>query len=228
MSGGLSILKDLGWYSPPSPIQTDSPGPLESSTPAASSYSGGWGPERTVYSWEAPASYAVLNSIGDNPVQGDERNFVRARLVDAGNETYADRLVVSPGDVVVVNAYVGNDAADDLGLAATILGLNAQVVFGAPGNACPVGVILGGTNVKDVWDGATLLSDVPIALRYVPDSAFFHTNATGYEIDGDYGNQSPMVLGQYQQDGEYPIGYSSDGVYQGTGYLTFRVEVERR
>ena len=42
-----------------------------------------WGPERTTFTMESPATYPTFNSITDNPTIGDERNFVRIGEIDA-------------------------------------------------------------------------------------------------------------------------------------------------
>ena len=36
-----------------------------------------WGPERTTFTMEKPATYPTFNSITNNPTIGDERDFVR-------------------------------------------------------------------------------------------------------------------------------------------------------
>ena len=35
-----------------------------------------WGPDRPTFTIEQPANYVTFNSITNNPVHGDERNFV--------------------------------------------------------------------------------------------------------------------------------------------------------
>jgi hypothetical protein len=226
VSGALSIAKDLGWYTPPTPSANPiaTPGPTSTTPPEASAYGGGAGPERTLYTTQAPAGYAVLNSITNNPVQGYEPNFVQIRHLEENNSSYDDRLNASEGDVLVVFAYVANNAADNLGTAATIRGLNARVVLGATESSPSLGVILGGINVEDVWDGATVITANPVRLEYIPNSATFYTGHGEFDIEGDYGDGDPMTLGQSSLDGNYPIGYDGD-IYQGNGYLTFNVRV---
>ena len=55
-----------------------------------------WGPERPMYTNAEPADHATFNSIIDNPVFGDERDFVRIVEKDAG-ETYSSDITVEPG-----------------------------------------------------------------------------------------------------------------------------------
>ena len=69
-----------------------------------------WGPERTTYTNESPAPYAVFNSITDNVVIGDERNFVRMREADS-DEKFRDEVEVEPGKEYEVFIYFHNNAA---------------------------------------------------------------------------------------------------------------------
>ena len=73
-----------------------------------------WGPTRTTFTVAHPADYVTFNSITDNPVDGDERNFVRA--VDASNVTSAgfkDDIAVADGKEYLVRMVVHNNAADN-------------------------------------------------------------------------------------------------------------------
>ena len=59
-----------------------------------------WGPERPTFTNSSPADYPVFNSITDNIVLGDERDFVRVvELVNEGEELnhYVDELEIEPG-----------------------------------------------------------------------------------------------------------------------------------
>ena len=60
-----------------------------------------WGPERTTYTNEVPASRAVFNSITNNAAVGDEREFVRIREKNSGKKFTADTedkgFLVEPG-----------------------------------------------------------------------------------------------------------------------------------
>lgn len=194
-------------------------------SPAAtgSIWHAGWGPERDTFTSKHPASYAVLNSITDQSMVGDERNFVRVRI--AGEGEYRDYIRVRPGDKIELSVYVANDAADNLdGPAATIHGLWADFYFPPAGTDTGLSVTLGGKNVAQVWDGATVLSDVPIALHPIAGSMYMHTNAGDWTIDmGD--KLDLVILGWDKQDGEFPVGRSSDGRYRGNGFLQVQMNV---
>ena len=190
---------------------------------------GGWGPERETFTSTEPATYAVLNSITDNPTHGDERNFVQIRPLGSSNESYAEMVRGDIGDEFVVYALVANDAADNLAsLPATLQGLTATLSLKANGTDLPLSVILAAKNAPEVWDGASVITTKPASLRYVAGSTKFHTHAVndGYSVpDDNFGAGSPISIGYDSSDGNLPVGYDKDGNYMGSGYLTFRIEI---
>lgn len=64
----------------------------------------GWGPERPLFTNKAPATYAVFNSITDNSVVGDERDFVR--IAEKGIGTYTNMIEIKAGKQYEVYIYV--------------------------------------------------------------------------------------------------------------------------
>ena len=45
-----------------------------------------WGPQdRTMFTWDSPASYVTFNSISNNPFIGNETNFVRVKKYVEGS-----------------------------------------------------------------------------------------------------------------------------------------------
>jgi len=196
---------------------------VPSPAPAGEIWHAGWGPKRDTFTGKHPAGYAVLNSITDNPAVGDERNFVRVRT--AGEGEFRDYIRAKPGDELELMVYMANDAADNLdGTAATIHGLQAEFYFPPVGTDNGVAVTLRGKNVAEVWDGATVLSDVPIQLRPIAGSMSMYTNAGDWPIDMG-ASLSVVTLGWEKQDGEFPVGYAADGKYRGNGYLQLRLSV---
>ena len=77
-----------------------------------------WGPSRATFTTAVPATYVTFNSITDNPSQGDERNFVKVREANAGNETYSDSISLTAGSEYVVYIYFHNNAASNYNLTA--------------------------------------------------------------------------------------------------------------
>ena len=201
------------------------------SPPDSTGYSGGWGPARETYTMKHPATYAVLNSITDNPKHGDERNFVQVRSLMSDGVLFGERAVACPGDLVEVYFLVSNDASDDLaGPAATVHGLNAQLVTGyGNGNTASVGVVLSAKNATSVWDGADVgCSNVPIQLTYVPGSARLVSNFTPADgallSDADFIGRGLQPVGTKGATGELPVGYES-GRYLGQAYILFQMLV---
>lgn len=225
VASALTVADLVGWLPEPSPAPpAEAPLTLETDTPD-DGYQGGWGPDRETFTMESPAPYTVLNSITNNLVHGDERNFVQVRLSTASAATYTDRIAVSPGDTLVVNAAVANDAADNLaGSAATLHGLSVRALSGnLSGTDLAIGVQISAKNATSVWDGAEVLSTVNIDLTYVEGSARFFTNNGDFPV-GDLTSDSVLV-GATEPDGEFPVGWDEDGTYQGFGYLTYELRV---
>lgn len=70
-----------------------------------------WGPERTTFTMENPATYPTFNSITNNPTIGDERNFVRVGEVNAKVTDLRDEVEVVPGRQYLVYVYFHNNAS---------------------------------------------------------------------------------------------------------------------
>lgn len=192
---------------------------------SVSSYEGGWGPERPTFTGDKPPEYAVLNSITDNPVLGDERNFVRVRIYGTSDD-FGDFVRAKIGERVELFVAVSNDASDSLdGPAVTIHGLKAEFSWPNIGTDLSVGVTLSGLNVTDVWDGATILTKTPAVLKVVRGSGLMTTNFGTFDLPITGDRLDSMSLGWSSQDGEFPVGYSNDGKYRGYGYFLLTLEV---
>ena len=70
-----------------------------------------WGPERTTFTMEKPASYPTFNSITNNPTIGDERDFVRVGEIDAKVTDLKNEVEVVPGRQYLVYVYFHNNAS---------------------------------------------------------------------------------------------------------------------
>lgn len=73
----------------------------------------GWGPERPTFTNESPASYATFNSITNNAMVGDERDFVR--IVDKSlgkGGVYSSEIEIEPGKDYEVFIYYHNNASN--------------------------------------------------------------------------------------------------------------------
>ena len=72
-----------------------------------------WGPERPTYTMANPADHVTFNSITDNNVLGDERNFVRVAEAGASG-TFKDEIEIKPGKEYEVYIGYHNNASASL------------------------------------------------------------------------------------------------------------------
>jgi uncharacterized repeat protein (TIGR01451 family) len=192
-----------------------------------------WGPSRTVYHWAGPAAdHVVFNSFVDNPVQGDERNFMQVREINASNTTYADSISVQADHTYVVNMYYHNNASTTLNDAAHNY---AGIAHGAYVKAQIPGVIakgstgtqaegyIGAANASpaEVYDEVAFAnaSGADIALNYVPGSTTLH----------NFGKANGQTMSDSIVSTGAPIGYDSlngdvPGCNEFSGYVTFEVK----
>lgn len=70
-----------------------------------------WGPERTTFTMEKPATYPTFNSITNNPTIGDERDFVRIGKINADVTDLKNEIEVEPGNQYLVYVYFHNNAS---------------------------------------------------------------------------------------------------------------------
>lgn len=148
-----------------------------------------WGPQnRATFSWEDPSDYVTFNSIIDNPLLGDERNFVRIRKAGS-TEASKDNINLEIGQQYEVSIWFHNDAKAKLNKSENNyvgLSTNTRVLVDQPAvvhagnNAVIKGTISSNNaNPQAVWDMAFAYSDTTVALNYVPNSATIHLDTPG-------------------------------------------------
>ncbi len=147
----------------------------------ATALSFAWGPGRTTFTIEKPASYVTFNSITNNPIDGDERNF--ARSVQSENPAIGDVANVQAGKEYTIRMVVHNNAADNLKLEAT----GTKAMASVPqtiGKEVTVSSFVYANNAQPnlVWDDVTFKSDKDFSLVYVPGSARIYNS--GYAAGG--------------------------------------------
>src|SRR5574344_671078 len=189
-----------------------------------------WGPERSTFTWEKPATYPTINSITDNPDLGDERNFVRIRKADT-DDKYSDDVTAEVGAEYEVYVFFHNNASTDYnkdgsGIARAVhLNIEYPEVINAGESAKVKGTITASnTNPGSVWDTTYINAKDTVYLRYVPNSAVIHSQG---DINGQilpdsalYGKGS--YLGYYLKYwGVLP------GCNQYAGYVTFRIKIDK-
>ena len=185
-----------------------------------------WGPTRTTFTVAHPADYVTFNSITDNPVDGDERNFVRA--VDASNVTSAgfkDDIAVADGKEYLVRMVVHNNAADNLNLKA----INTRVKTAIPataGKEVQISGFVSADNAKptEVWDDVTFTGDKEFKLSYVAGSARIYNNGyaaggSGQPLPDDIASSTGTKIG-YEKAGDGII----PGCFKYLSYVEFKVK----
>lgn len=132
----------------------------------------GWGPERPTFTNENPAPYAAFNSITNNSLHGDERNFTQCRDKESG--TWSTGLQVDNGHVYQCYIWFENAAAPNIAKgnpAAWLHDARARVKFSsAPQGAWIVG-ILSAANSRTVWSSCFFSANGKVSLSYVKGSA---------------------------------------------------------
>jgi uncharacterized repeat protein (TIGR01451 family) len=184
-----------------------------------------WGPSRATFTTASPAPYVTFNSITDNPVQGDERNFMQVKASDAPNSAYADDVTVQSGKEYDVFVYYHNNAASNLNASGVGIAHGAYVKAQIPGivGADTKSVAyVGATNAnpKEVWDDVSFKSaSGEMSLSYVPGSAHIYSKGA---VNGQALADSVVTSGA-------PIGYDAlngdlPGCNDFAGYVVLKVK----
>lgn len=184
-----------------------------------------WGPGRSTFTVENPATYNTFNSITNNPHVGDERNFVvikdAANTADGG---WQDKVEAVPGKEYLVRIYVHNNANANLNLTAT----NTRVTVGLPTNTGKDLNFTGYVSADNaqpgkVYDDAGLTSANDFNIAYVPGSAEIYNNATGpggRKLSDSIVQPGGAQVGYEANDGNVP------GCFQYASYVYFKVKVQ--
>lgn len=196
------------------------------------------GRDRDTFTMGALPGYAMFNSVIDNPVVGDERNFVRVREIGSG-ETYSDEVEVIPGKEYEVYILIHNDAASDTNLEENIVATNVRLASAYPTiiNSDKRGMISGllswrfvkpdslnKTYEATIWDEAYLISKTDgVVIRYKTGTAMIH----------NYGKTGGSVLSTalFTEEGT-PLGYdhlegSISGGVAHASYVTYTLICEK-
>jgi len=143
-----------------------------------------YGPDRPTYTMANPADHVTFNSITDNPVVGDERNFVRIKQ-DGTSDSFGKTVALQPGKTYDVQVFYHNNAATVLndsgeGIAHDVM-LRMQIpgVVNAGGTANINGYISASNATPGtVYDTATATNPTAgaMAIDYVTGSAKITSN----------------------------------------------------
>ncbi len=185
-----------------------------------------FGPDRTPLTWNGDqtkgADHVVFNSFVNNPVWGDERDFVRG-AVEQRDDKYADPVNnVKEGDLLNVVLFVHNNADASKNADGSGVALNTTVKADIPAVAATAQQIKGYV-MADNAVPATIFDTVDVnganafSLQYVPGSV---------KISGNNINQS---LPNADITKGFKIGDALDGKLPGCfdfiQYVTFQVKI---
>jgi uncharacterized repeat protein (TIGR01451 family) len=191
-----------------------------------------WGPARPTFTWDHPATYVTFNSITNNPVHGDERNFMRAKESTANDGSYNDDVALTAGKKYMVMMYYHNNADTSLNAGGTGIAHGAYARAEVPAivpNGTPTVMegIIGATNANptSVFDEVKFSNTTgkDIALHYVPGSTIVHNFGTTNNsvIPDTILSASGVKLGFNTLDGNLP------GCNGFSGYITFLVQADQ-
>ncbi len=160
-----------------------------------------YGPERQTFTMAEPADYVTFNSITDNPVLGDERNFVRISEADTTN-TFEDEVKLQPGKTYEVYIGYHNNAKSRLNQTGVGIARGAKVAVQYPTVVTPaekgtISAIISAVNAnpEEVWDEAFVTSDTDITLNYEVGSA---------RVYNDWGtNGAILSTALFSEEGTY-------------------------
>ena len=141
-----------------------------------------WGPERPTFTMESPATYAVFNSITNNPTIGDERDFVRVGEINTDVTELKNEVEVVPGKQYLVYIYFHNNASttyndlahDRVGIAlrTRMSTLFPTVLTPSDKGKVSATITADNTNPVSVWDEAYFTTRTSkVLLSYVEGSA---------------------------------------------------------
>lgn len=182
-----------------------------------------WGPSRKTYTMASPATEVVFNSITDNGVYGDERQFVNIKdSSDTTNGNWQNSVTAQAGHTYWVRVYVHNNAAANLNLVATNTRVQAAI-SSATGTTVPITgyVSADNANPTKVWADVDLKSDKQFNVAYVPGSAMIYNNATGdagRAVSDDILKSGGTQVGYTANNGKLP------GCMQYASYVYFKVK----
>ena len=197
-----------------------------------------WGPVRTKFTMEKPASYVTFNSITDNPDVGSELNFLRVRDSDKANwyegttNGWTDTIFnMQEGHTYDVRMYVHNNAAANLNLVAqnTRAFINLPVKEDTFGKQFEINGFLSADNANPgkIWDNIVLKSDKAFHVKIV--SAKYYNNLKTEKSEGYNLGDSIADVANYKQNKGVLLGYDKmDGLIPGclaySGYVLVKVQ----
>lgn len=192
-----------------------------------------WGPERTTFTMENPATYPTFNSITNNPTIGDERDFVRVGEIDAKVTDLKNEVEVVPGRQYLVYVYFHNNASSTYNDAAhnnsgvalrTRMATNFSTVLTPTDKGTITATITAdNSNPGSVWDEAYMTTKTEkVLMHYVPGSAKIYNDwkANGTVMSSNLFTEQGTLLGLNALNGVIP------GCEEYHGVVTYVLQAE--
>ncbi len=185
---------------------------LAAITPASA-----WGPERSTFTMENPATYPTFNSITNNPTIGDERDFVRVGEINAEVTDLKNEVEVIPGRQYLVYVYLHNNASSTLNdKAHNNVGVAVRtrmstsfstVLTPSERGEITTTITADNSNPLSVWDEAYMTTKTDkVFLRYVAGSAKIYNDwrANGTVMPSSIFTEEGTLLGLNELNGVIP------------------------
>ena len=168
----------------------------------------GWGPSRDTFTMKHPAHHVTFNSITDNNVIGDERNFVRIRRVGSG-DVFGDNVQLVPGYVYEVFLWFHNAAAPNQGEKCVARDVRMSVSMPKALDALQARSISGlitcpNASPEKVWDSCHVWATEPVKITYLRDSAYLKAlddDSRSFPIGTELFSTTGALLGFDRLDG---------------------------
>lgn len=188
-----------------------------------------WGPARPAFTSKNPPAFITFDSITDNPVASDERDFLTA--YPPGSTDPQGVLRVHDKELVILRAYFENDAAPNLNLYASDTRLAMQLPTEAATKQNVTGFI-SASNARPttVWATVRLTALRPFYLVYDKGTAALWNNTTpaafwgtsrGVHLSDDIVTSHGVSLGC----GRHLNGRVSGDITNCAGWVTVRVRI---
>lgn len=190
----------------------------------ASVFAGFFPADRQTYTCTTPtnctgANHVQFNSFTNNPVVGDERPFFAGSLNGANVQ---DRINVKNGDVIVLRAYVHNNADPNLIGQSAAIARNVKIKVLIPtakqkDHNLVSFISASNANPGTINDTMSLYASQAFNLEYVAGSAKFDHRADGVTMISEGLNDS--IVGGGTSLGDI------HGCFVYSGYVTLKVKV---
>lgn len=205
--------------------------PLLALVTAANTFA--WGPERTTFTMEEPATYPTFNSITNNPTIGDERDFVRVGEINDDVTALKNEIEVIPGKQYLVYIYFHNNASatfndsahNNSGIAlATRMSSSFSTVITPENKGTITGTVTANnSNPASVWDEAYMTTKTnKVLLRYVSGSAKIYNDwpTNGQIMPSNLFTEAGTAIGLTALNGVIP------GCEEYHGVVTYVLQAE--